>query len=215
MKFVVLFAVVLFSFNISSLGMGKRKIFFNQKTERKRPFEKEDVFASDGVGAPAKKRKKASSETEVAKPPKQLTDCLQKIYTILVPLCKEFRAYASERPDKKPWENGSYGPAYLLHWATCLDVVRNDIGNNLCLSLWGNSNLSALTYLANEDAVERLKMCIESFKTILAEHELPSHQTDFATLSELADQLIKNTKAAQAESLSVSKIKKIFGNDQK
>ena len=43
-----------------------------------------------------------------------LRSCLQKIYEKLKPLNKTLRAYATERPDKKPWEIGSYGPATPL-----------------------------------------------------------------------------------------------------
>lgn len=103
----------------------------------------------------------------------------------------------------------------LRHWATCLEVVQDDIGNNLCLSLLGNSDLSALTYSSNEDVAGRLKECIEGFESTLIENDLPSHQAEFVTLFELANQLIeKTTKAAQDEFRSVSKIKEIFDNEK-
>lgn len=159
---------------------------------------------------PEKKNKIEETEASVV-----LRSCLQKIYEKLKPLNKTLRAYATERPDKKPWEIGSYGPAYLRHWATCLEVVQDDIGNNLCLSLLGNSDLSALTYLSNEDVAGRLKKCIEGFESTLIENDLPSHQAEFVTLFELANQLIeKTTKAAQDEFRSVSKIEEIFDNEK-
>ena len=130
---------------------------------------------------------------EVHTGPRDIIDCLEKIYNQLIPFCEGLRRHAEKRPDEKHWEIESLGPSHLRYWATYLEVVQVDAWNARLLTSSQDDETFVAAYVLCQDVYNQLKKCIDEVKPVLETYNLMLfYKDEILAISSLAESLIES-----------------------